>query len=85
MRPLSIQEYVMDMLISFLAVKDHLNGRRIYEMSSQTINFTQAVIMALGLLGALSLGGYQVIHNEATVGKFTTLLVYWAQLASKLP
>lgn len=40
--------------------------------------------MALGLLGALTLGGYQVSTEKATVGRFATLLVYWAQLTGEI-
>lgn len=54
-----------------------------YEMSSQAIGATQALILTLGLLGALWLGVYQVAYQGQSVGKFTTLLVYWGQLQSK--
>lgn len=64
-------------------MKSHLKSRRIYEMSSQAISFSQGVIMGLGLFGALILGGFQVATGEVTVGRFTTLLVYWAQLSGK--
>ncbi|TVY34653.1 Heavy metal tolerance protein [Lachnellula subtilissima] len=66
------------------AVKSHLKSRRIFEMSSQTISFSQGVIMGLGLFGALILGGFQVAIGEVSVGRFTTLLVYWAQLSVPL-
>ncbi|TVY23227.1 Heavy metal tolerance protein [Lachnellula hyalina] len=66
------------------AVKSHLKSRRIFEMSSQTIIFSQGVIMGLGLFGALILGGFQVATGEVSVGRFTTLLVYWAQLSIPL-
>lgn len=62
-----------------------MKHKRVYEMSAQSISFSQGVIMALGLLGALSLGGYQVVTNQVSVGNFTTLLAYWAQLAGKFP
>jgi len=39
--------------------------------------------MGLGLFGALILGGFQVATGEVSVGRFTTLLVYWAQLSSE--
>ncbi|TVY17749.1 Heavy metal tolerance protein [Lachnellula arida] len=66
------------------AVKSHLKSRRIFEMSSQAISFSQGVIMGLGLFGALILGGFQVATGEVSVGRFTTLLVYWAQIAVPL-
>lgn len=52
-------------------------------MSSHSISAIQGLIMTIGLLGALWLGVYQVAYEGQSVGKFTTLLVYWAQLASK--
>jgi ABC-type multidrug transport system fused ATPase/permease subunit len=72
-------------LMLHVAVKAHLKHKRVYEMSAQSISFSQGVIMALGLLGALSLGGYQVVTSQVSVGNFTTLLVYWAQLAGSFP
>lgn len=64
------------------AVKEHMQSKKDYEMSSQAIGAAQGLILSIGLLGALWIGVYQVI-NGGTVGKFTTLLVYWAQLQSK--
>ena len=66
-----------------LAVKDHMKSKRNYEMSTQAISAAQGLVMTLGLLGALWLGVYQVAYDGKSVGKFTTLLVYWAQLQSK--
>lgn len=66
------------------AVKEHMGAKGSYEMSSQAIGATQALILTLGLLGALWLGVYQVAYGGQSVGKFTTLLVYWAQLQSPL-
>jgi ABC-type multidrug transport system fused ATPase/permease subunit len=66
------------------AVKDHMKAKRTYEMSSQAITAAQGLVMTLGLLGALWLGVYQVAYQGKSVGKFTTLLVYWAQLQSEL-
>ncbi|KAK0104792.1 hypothetical protein ONS95_005061 [Cadophora gregata] len=66
------------------AVKDHMKSKGAYEMSSQAIIATQALILTLGLLGALGLGVYQVAYEGQSVGKFTTLLVYWGQLQSPL-
>ncbi|KAF8865575.1 hypothetical protein BDZ45DRAFT_786840 [Acephala macrosclerotiorum] len=65
------------------AVKEHMQSKKDYEMSSQAIGAAQGLILSVGLLGALWIGVYQVI-NGGTVGKFTTLLVYWAQLQSPL-
>lgn len=65
------------------AVKDHMKSKRTYEMSSQAISAAQGLVMTLGLLGALWLGVYQVAYEGKSVGKFTTLLVYWAQLQSE--
>ncbi|KAH7403640.1 hypothetical protein BKA64DRAFT_574026, partial [Cadophora sp. MPI-SDFR-AT-0126] len=66
------------------AVKEHMQSKGNYEMSSQAIGATQALILTLGLLGALWLGVYQVAYEGQSVGKFTTLLVYWGQLQSPL-
>ncbi|KAL5314080.1 hypothetical protein ACEPPN_018504 [Leptodophora sp. 'Broadleaf-Isolate-01'] len=66
------------------AVKEHMKSKGNYEMSSQAIGATQALILTLGLLGALWLGVYQVAYQGQSVGKFTTLLVYWGQLQSPL-
>lgn len=52
-------------------------------MSSQVVSATQGLLMTIGLLGALFIGVYQIKHEGQSVGKFTTLLVYWAQLQSK--
>ena len=70
------------MLIPGVAVQDHMKAKRVYEMSSQAIGAAQGLVMTLGLLGALWLGVYQVAYEGRSVGKFTTLLVYWAQLQS---
>ena len=80
-RPREINSAV---LMPKLAVKDHMRSKRIYEMSSQAIGAAQGLVMTLGLLGALWLGVYQVSRKQQSVGKFTTLLVYWAQLQSGL-
>jgi hypothetical protein len=69
----------------YQAVKDHMKAKRTYEMSSQAISAAQGLVMTLGLLGALWLGVYQVAYDGKSVGKFTTLLVYWAQLQSEYP
>jgi ABC-type bacteriocin/lantibiotic exporter with double-glycine peptidase domain len=53
-------------------------------MSSQSISAAQGLIMTIGLLGALWLGVYQVAFGGLSVGKLTTLLVYWAQLSGKV-
>jgi ABC-type multidrug transport system fused ATPase/permease subunit len=75
---------IRSLLLTFLkAVKDHMKAKRTYEMSSQAISAAQGLIMTLGLLGALWLGVYQVAYQGKSVGKFTTLLVYWAQLQSE--
>lgn len=60
-----------------------MKAKRTYEMSSQAITAAQGLVMTLGLLGALWLGVYQVAYDGKSVGKFTTLLVYWAQLQSE--
>ncbi|KAG0649532.1 Adenosinetriphosphatase [Hyphodiscus hymeniophilus] len=65
------------------AVKEHMQVKRAYELSSQSIGAAQGLVMTFGLLGALFLGVYQV-SNGQSIGKFTTLLVYWAQLQSPL-
>lgn len=69
------------------AVKEHMKSKRDYELSSQSISAAQAGVMAVGLLGALSLGVYQVAYGDAdsnSIGKLTQLLVYWGQLQSPL-
>ena len=70
-------------LTIFQAVKEHMQVKRSYELSSQSIGAAQGLVMTFGLLGALFLGVYQVVYQGKTIGKFTTLLVYWAQLQSK--
>ncbi len=60
-----------------------MKAKRTYELSSQFIGAAQGLVMTFGLLGALYLGVYQVSQGRQTIGKFTTLLVYWAQLQSK--
>ena len=67
----------------FQAVKEHMQVKRSYELSSQAISAAQGLVMSFGLLGALFLGVYQVVYEDKSIGKFTTLLVYWAQLQSK--
>lgn len=67
----------------FQAVKEHMQVKRSYELSSQSIGAAQGLVMTFGLLGALFLGVYQVVNKQQSIGRFTTLLVYWAQLQSK--
>lgn len=58
--------------------------KRSYELSSQSIGAAQGLVMTFGLLAALFLGVYQVaVTGDASIGRFTTLLVYWAQLQSE--
>ena len=52
-------------------------------MSAQFISATQGFLMTVGLLGALFIGVYQIKNEHQSVGKFTTLLVYWAQLQGR--
>ncbi|TVY75636.1 Heavy metal tolerance protein [Lachnellula suecica] len=66
------------------AVKDHLKHKMGYDMSSLTINLAQALIVSVGLFGALALCGFQVISNRVTVGKLAMLLAYWGQLSGPL-
>jgi hypothetical protein len=49
-------------------------------MSAQVIGAAQGLLMTFGLLGALFIGVYQIKNEHQSVGKFTALLVYWAQL-----
>lgn len=67
------------------AVEDHMKAKKSYEMSSQAIGAAQGLILTIGLLGALWLGVFQVVYQNKSIGQFTTLLVYWAQLQSKQP
>ena len=62
-----------------------MKAKRTYEMSSQLIGAAQGLVLTVGLLGALWLGAYQVAFEAKSVGKFTTLLVYWSQLQSEYP
>ena len=66
------------------AVKDHMRSKRLYTLSSQAISAAQGAILALGLLGALFLGVYQVSLQTRSIGNLTTLLVYWAELQGPL-
>jgi ABC-type bacteriocin/lantibiotic exporter with double-glycine peptidase domain len=53
-------------------------------MAYQSTSAAQGLIMTIGLLGALWLGVYQVAFGDLSVGRFTTLLVYWAQLSGNV-
>jgi len=66
-----------------LAVKEHLDAKRTYEMSAHATGAAQGLLMTVGLLATLFLGVYQVTVEKQTVGRFTTLLIYWAQLQSE--
>lgn len=57
-----------------------MRAQKSYTMSTQAIGAAQGLVMTFGLLGALWLGVWQVITETHSVGSFTTLLVYWAQL-----
>jgi len=54
-------------------------------MSALVIGAIQGLIMTVGLLGALFIGFYQIKHEHQSVGKFTTLIGYWAQLQGWWP
>jgi len=60
-----------------------MKAKRTYEMSSQAISAAQGLVISLGVLIALWLGAWQVVHGEKSTGQFTTLIFYWAQLQSK--
>ncbi|TAQ86264.1 hypothetical protein B7494_g5424 [Chlorociboria aeruginascens] len=66
------------------AVSDHMKAKKAYELSTQVIGATQGLVMTFGLLGALFLAVYQVIYEGKSIGKFTVLLIYWAQLKGPL-
>ncbi|KHJ33700.1 putative abc transporter [Erysiphe necator] len=66
------------------AVKEHLESKNKYENSSYLVDLSQGLIMALNLLSVLCFGFYQVTYNGKTIGQFTTLLVYWAQLSGPM-
>ncbi|KAG9233515.1 hypothetical protein BJ875DRAFT_505324 [Amylocarpus encephaloides] len=66
------------------AVREHLSTRFRFQMASQSATAAQGIVMTVGLLGALWLGTYQVAYGDMSVGKFATLLVYWAQLSGPL-
>jgi len=61
-----------------------MKAKKTYELSSQSINAAQGAIMTVGLVSALFLGVWQVSRENKSIGNLTTLLVYWAQLQSKL-
>lgn len=60
-----------------------MKSKRKYELSSQSISAAQGGVTAIGLLGALFLGVYQVKDGTKSVGNLTQLLVYWAQLQGR--
>jgi ABC-type transport system involved in Fe-S cluster assembly fused permease/ATPase subunit len=66
------------------AVTDHMKSKTDYEMSSQFISAVQSLVMTVGKMAVLGLGVWQIYHQRNTVGQFTTLIVYWAQLQSPL-
>jgi ABC-type transport system involved in Fe-S cluster assembly fused permease/ATPase subunit len=66
------------------AVSDHMKSKMNYEMSSQFISAAQSLVMTIGKIAALCLGVWQIYNGKNTIGQFTTLIVYWAQLQSPL-
>lgn len=66
------------------AVKEHLESKQTYEISSYLVDVAQGLIMSINLLSVLWFGFYQVTYNDKSIGQFTTLLMYWSQLSGKL-
>lgn len=61
------------------AVKAHMKQKMAFDISAGAADAAQNLLMAVGLLGALYIGVYQVIYGGKTVGQFATLTTYWAQ------
>lgn len=80
----SSHKSITRLALTIIAVKDHMKAKKTYELSSQSINAAQGAIMTVGLVSALFLGVWQVSRENKSIGNLTTLLVYWAQLQSKL-
>jgi ABC-type bacteriocin/lantibiotic exporter with double-glycine peptidase domain len=66
------------------AVKDHMEAKRIYELSSQSMSAAQGLVMTCGLLGALYLAVFQVAKEGKSIGQLTTFLVYWGELQGRI-
>ncbi|KAB8291233.1 hypothetical protein EYC80_009920 [Monilinia laxa] len=65
-------------------VKEHIDSKWTYEWFSYITAMAKSLIMCFGLTGVLCLGAYSVVYEGQTVGKFTTLLMFWGQLQSPL-
>ncbi|POS87021.1 hypothetical protein EPUL_002063, partial [Erysiphe pulchra] len=66
------------------AVKEHLESKQTYEISSYLVDVAQGLIMSINLLSVLWFGFYQVTYNHKSIGQFTTLLMYWTQLSGPM-
>ncbi|RDW94363.1 p-loop containing nucleoside triphosphate hydrolase-10 [Coleophoma crateriformis] len=66
------------------AVKAHMKQKMAFDLSAGAADAAQNLLMAVGLLGALYIGVYQVIRGGKTVGQFATLTTYWAQFTGPL-
>ncbi|CAD6446777.1 667ed1b0-020b-4902-9903-7959be693581 [Sclerotinia trifoliorum] len=65
-------------------IKEHIDSKWAYEWFYNITNMAKSLIMCFGLTGVLCLGSYSVVYEGQTVGKFTTLLMFWSQLQGPL-
>ncbi|KAF7854161.1 hypothetical protein EAF04_010458 [Stromatinia cepivora] len=65
-------------------IKEHIDSKWAYEWFYNITNMAKSLIMCFGLTGVLCLGAYSVLYEGQTVGKFTTLLMFWSQLQGPL-
>ncbi|ESZ94738.1 hypothetical protein SBOR_4850 [Sclerotinia borealis F-4128] len=65
-------------------IKEHIDSKWAYEWFHYITSIAKSLIMCFGLTGVLCLGVYAVVYEGQTVGKFTTLLMFWGQLQAPL-
>ncbi|KAF7951687.1 hypothetical protein EAE96_006986 [Botrytis aclada] len=65
-------------------IKEHIDSKWAYEWFWYIASMAKSLIMCFGLTGVLCLGAYSVVYEGQTVGKFTTLLMFWGQIQEPL-
>ncbi|PQE25948.1 abc transporter protein [Rutstroemia sp. NJR-2017a BBW] len=66
--------------LCFQPLNAYLKSSKSYDIFSRLTSLAQGFILACGLTGVLCLGAWQVAYEGQSVGSFTTLLMFWAQL-----
>lgn len=66
-----------------LAVHDEINAEKLYTVAEDTASAIKGVLMVVALVGAIVLGSSRIENGEQSVGRFTTLLMYWGQMHGK--